>query len=152
MGTDRLTDAVRPLVADKDFLFSDRGEPPIRIWELLWRVPSSPSIDTCSYAALPCQIMKAVAVKELKNRLSTYLREVRSGEIVLVTDRGQVVAEVRQPSAGTPLTAYHNAVERLCAEGLLVAGEPHDARAYRHSPLRRKVRIADLLDAERGER
>ena len=30
--------------------------------------------------------MKAVAVKELKNRLSAYLREVRSGEIVLVTD------------------------------------------------------------------
>ncbi len=37
--------------------------------------------------------MKAVAVKELKNRLSSYLREVRNGEVVLVTDRGQVVAE-----------------------------------------------------------
>lgn len=33
--------------------------------------------------------MKAVAVKELKNRLSSYLREVRSGEVVLVTDRGR---------------------------------------------------------------
>ena len=95
--------------------------------------------------------MKAVAIKELKNRLSAYLREVRSGEIVLVTDRGRVVAELRKPSAGTPLTAYDNAVERLCAEGLLVAGVPHDARAYRRSPLRRKVRSGDLLDAERGE-
>jgi prevent-host-death family protein len=37
--------------------------------------------------------MKAVAVKELKNRLSAYLREVKNGEVVLVTDRGMVVAE-----------------------------------------------------------
>ena len=41
--------------------------------------------------------MKAVAVKELKNRLSHYLREVASGEIVLVTDRGRVVAELHRP-------------------------------------------------------
>lgn len=30
--------------------------------------------------------MKSVGVRELKNRLSEYLREVRSGEVVLVTD------------------------------------------------------------------
>lgn len=37
--------------------------------------------------------MKSVWVRELKNRLSEYLREVRSGEVVLVTDRGDVVAD-----------------------------------------------------------
>ena len=42
--------------------------------------------------------MKAVGVRELKNRLSEYLRLVRSGEEILVTDRGEVVAELRQPS------------------------------------------------------
>jgi len=42
--------------------------------------------------------MKAVAVRELKSRLSAYLREVAAGEVVLVTDRGRVVAEFRQPS------------------------------------------------------
>ena len=96
--------------------------------------------------------MKAVAVKELKNRLSAYLREVRNGEIVLVTDRGRVVAELRQPSAGTPLGAHERAIDRLCAEGVLVAGLPQDARAYRASPLRRAVASHDLLDAERGDR
>jgi len=30
--------------------------------------------------------MKAVAVRELKNRLSAYLRDVTAGEVVLVTD------------------------------------------------------------------
>ena len=96
--------------------------------------------------------MKAVAVKELKNRLSSYLREVRDGEVVLVTDRGRVVAELRQPSSGTPLAAHDRAIERLRAEGLLVPGLPQDERAYRPSPLAGAVRTSDLLAAERGQR
>src|SRR2546429_9799871 len=36
--------------------------------------------------------MKSVGVRELKNRLSEYLREVQSGEAILVTDPGDVVA------------------------------------------------------------
>jgi antitoxin (DNA-binding transcriptional repressor) of toxin-antitoxin stability system len=38
---------------------------------------------------------KAVGVKQLKARLSEYLRLVRAGETVLVTDRDEVVAELR---------------------------------------------------------
>jgi len=96
--------------------------------------------------------MKAVAVKELKNRLSAYLREVKDGEVVLVTDRGRVVAELRQPSTGVPLSGHDQVLERLCAEGVLVVGLPQDSRAYRPSPLRRAVASGDLLAAERGDR
>jgi antitoxin (DNA-binding transcriptional repressor) of toxin-antitoxin stability system len=39
--------------------------------------------------------MKSVGVKQLKSRLSEYLRFVRNGETVLVTDRDEVVAELR---------------------------------------------------------
>jgi antitoxin (DNA-binding transcriptional repressor) of toxin-antitoxin stability system len=39
--------------------------------------------------------MKSVGVKQLKSRLSEYLRLVRNGETVLVTDRDEVVAELR---------------------------------------------------------
>lgn len=39
--------------------------------------------------------MKAVGVKQLKGRLSEYLRLVRGGETILVTDRDEVVAELR---------------------------------------------------------
>ena len=39
--------------------------------------------------------MKAVGVKALKARLSEYLRAVRAGETLLVTDRNEVVAEIR---------------------------------------------------------
>ena len=38
--------------------------------------------------------MKAVGIRELKARLSHYVRNVERGEVVLVTDRGRVVAEL----------------------------------------------------------
>jgi prevent-host-death family protein len=43
--------------------------------------------------------MIAVGIRELKARLSHYLREVVRGEIVLVTDRGRVAAEIRAPGS-----------------------------------------------------
>lgn len=54
--------------------------------------------------------MQAVNVKELKARLSSYLRQVRSGETFLVTDRNHVVArlgpvETGLGGAGTDLVA-----------------------------------------------
>jgi antitoxin (DNA-binding transcriptional repressor) of toxin-antitoxin stability system len=39
--------------------------------------------------------MKAVGVKQLKARLSEYLRLVKTGEVILITDRDEVVAELR---------------------------------------------------------
>ena len=50
-------------------------------------------VATCSYL---CR-MRAVGIKSLKNRLSEYIRLVRAGETVLVTDRDQVVAELVPP-------------------------------------------------------
>ena len=97
--------------------------------------------------------MKAVAVKELKNRLSAYLREVARGEVVLVTDRGRVVAELRRPTTEVTFGVLEQALERLYAEGILVPGLPQEAQAYR----RTRVRLAgvssqSLLDADRTER
>jgi antitoxin (DNA-binding transcriptional repressor) of toxin-antitoxin stability system len=39
--------------------------------------------------------MKSVGVKQLKARLSEYIRVVKAGETVLITDRDEVVAELR---------------------------------------------------------
>jgi antitoxin (DNA-binding transcriptional repressor) of toxin-antitoxin stability system len=44
--------------------------------------------------------MRAVGIKSLKNRLSEYIRLVKAGETVLVTDRDQVVAELVPPQPG----------------------------------------------------
>ena len=45
--------------------------------------------------------MTTVGARELKNRLGRYLRQVRAGETILVTERGRPVAELRplSPSA-----------------------------------------------------
>lgn len=47
-------------------------------------------------------VMKAAGIKELKARLSEYVRAVKGGEVVLVTDRGEVVAELRPPTGLAP--------------------------------------------------
>jgi len=52
--------------------------------------------------------MRIVGVKRLKARLSEYLRAVRSGETFLVTDRDEVVAELRP---ATDRTVKPEAVE-----------------------------------------
>jgi hypothetical protein len=41
--------------------------------------------------------IKTVGVKELKNKLSEYLRDARGGTRVLVADRGTVVAALQEP-------------------------------------------------------
>lgn len=38
--------------------------------------------------------MIAAGIKELKNRLSYYLREVKKGERILITDREKVIATI----------------------------------------------------------
>jgi antitoxin (DNA-binding transcriptional repressor) of toxin-antitoxin stability system len=44
--------------------------------------------------------MRAVGLKVLKNRLSEYVRLAAGGEVVLVTDRDRVVAELVPPQTG----------------------------------------------------
>lgn len=96
--------------------------------------------------------MKAVAVRELKNRLSAYLREVAGGEVVLVTDRGRVVAELRRPSVEALQSPAEQALARLVAAGVLTIGLPQDPASYRRPGVRIAGATQVLLDAERAER
>ena len=41
--------------------------------------------------------METVGIRELKNHLSAYVRKAEAGDVVLVTDRGRVVAELVPP-------------------------------------------------------
>ena len=98
--------------------------------------------------------MKSVGVRELKNRLSEYIRDVRSGESVLVTDRGEVVAELSPPGQGSVDADVPPALLALARRGLATLGAPGDAALYPALPRRgrRKVTAAQLLDEERGSR
>ena len=97
--------------------------------------------------------MKAVGLRELKNRLAEYVRQVRAGEEVLVTDRGAVVAELGPPGRGMAIGAAPAGLVELATRGLLTLGAPNDAAAYPKLPgLLTPGRVTRLLDEERGPR
>jgi antitoxin (DNA-binding transcriptional repressor) of toxin-antitoxin stability system len=96
--------------------------------------------------------VKAIGVRELKARLSAFLREVQAGEIILVTDRGRVVAELRAPGPGaSPESPAERALRRLAETGALRVGEPRAADAYASSPVRARRGTARALLAEERE-
>lgn len=97
--------------------------------------------------------MKSVGLRELKNRLSEYVREVRSGESVLVTDRGEVVAELIPPSQGAGERGVPSELVALARRGQLTLGAANNARLYRKLPrVLRRHSALDLLNEGRGPR
>ena len=97
--------------------------------------------------------MKTVGLRELKNRLAEYVRDVRSGEGVLVTDRGEVVAELVPPGQATATSAAPSGLVALSKSGHLTLGAENDAAVYpKLSRLLKPRRAAELLDQERGAR
>ena len=58
--------------------------------------------------------MTAVGIRELKNQLSQYLKRVRGGERLVVTERGKPVAIISPP----PATQVDRHIETLLREGI----------------------------------
>lgn len=40
---------------------------------------------------------KSIGVRKLKDNLSSYLKEVESGTVILVSDRDRIIAEIHEP-------------------------------------------------------
>jgi antitoxin (DNA-binding transcriptional repressor) of toxin-antitoxin stability system len=97
--------------------------------------------------------MKTIGIRELKANLSRVLRDVTSGDSYLVTDRGRVIAELRQPGLVGSVSASdeERALARLASTGVLrIAERPRPE--YRLSPIKSKKGLAkSLLDADRGK-
>jgi prevent-host-death family protein len=63
--------------------------------------------------------MGAVGVRELKNRLTYYLRRARKGEEVIVTERGRPVAVLRSLQHLDQAAALETRLARLAALGIV---------------------------------
>ena len=97
--------------------------------------------------------MKTVDIRELKNRLSAYVRLVRTGEHVLVTDRGEVVAALRPAETVIREAMPSPGLQALVRQGKVRAGAPNVPSLYPLRPVRTlDGTAARLIDAERGER
>lgn len=66
--------------------------------------------------------MHSVGIKTLKNRLSEFVRAAATGETVLVTDRGQAVAELVPPWVRVGASPSQQRLGGLIAPGPADAG------------------------------
>lgn len=95
--------------------------------------------------------MRTVGLKVLKNRLSEYVRIAASGEVVLVTDRDRVVAELRAPERRGPLASDAVLAEAM-RRGWLSAPRVVREEPPRSAPVAKLATLLDELDADRGDR
>lgn len=98
--------------------------------------------------------MKRVGLRELKARLSFYIRQVRAGRHVLVTHRGEIVAELSPPGEA-PDTQGHvpAALASMARRGLITLSPGSQPSTQAYPPLEpalRAGRVAELLEEERG--
>ena len=75
--------------------------------------------------------MKVVGVRELKDRLSEYLRLVSAGDRFLVTDHGEVVAELKKPGSDALTEGIPAGLADLASRGKIRLGAKQDASVYR---------------------
>ncbi len=80
------------------------------------------------------RLCELLGIRELKNGLSEYLRRVRSGESVLVTDRGEIVAELTPPGRSQHGSISTTGLSTLVRRGLASIGAAADPALYRHLP------------------
>lgn len=89
----------------------------------------------------------SVGSRELKTRLGAYLERARAGHVVVVTDRGQPVAELGPIGRGDP---EESALARLVASGMVT---PRRRRLTSFAPVRRSgPALADAVSEDREDR
>lgn len=99
--------------------------------------------------------MKVVGIKQLKNKLSEYVKLAAAGEVVLVSDRGNVVAELRAPTPWRDPRMDNPRWAELVRKGIITPAKvPPDTpldlkRDYPRIPLEE---ILHDLDASREDR
>jgi prevent-host-death family protein len=84
--------------------------------------------------------MAEVGVRELRDHLSRYLDQVRHGEEVVVTDRGQAIARVIPIDGG-------RAIDKLIREGIITPAKHRERR--RPKPIAVAGTVSDLVAEQR---
>ena len=97
---------------------------------------------------------KTYGIRYLKAHLSRCIEEVKSSEVILITDRGRVVAELREPAVDYgEETPFARALAKLVRAGQVRVGHPTPVNdLYQPTGLRTPSKdVQRLLDESRGE-
>lgn len=98
------------------------------------------------------KLLKTVGIKELKNNLSSYLRDVRSGATVLISDRNEVVAELHEPYGQMNIAGSIHPLLLAWAQAGLVELPKCAKQPLQLSPIRQPEGVArNLLNGDRKE-
>lgn len=96
------------------------------------------------------ETLKTVEIKALKEHLPYYLHEVQSGVFILITDKGNVIAELHKPSRKTGIPKDKNLQKAWIKQGKLMMPKTMK-KPCPVSPVRLKPGTANLLlDQDRG--
>jgi prevent-host-death family protein len=90
-----------------------------------------------------------VGARELKTRLGAYLQQVRQGRTLVITDRGQPVAELK-PLSGS--TDEETKLEGLKALGTVTQAERRPLAPFRPIRPRGGRLVSDAIVADREDR
>jgi prevent-host-death family protein len=90
-----------------------------------------------------------VGARELKTRLGTYLQQVRQGRTLVVTDRGEPVAELK-PLHST--SDEDSKLERLKALGAVTRAERRPLAPFRPIRARGGRSVSDAIVTDREDR
>jgi antitoxin (DNA-binding transcriptional repressor) of toxin-antitoxin stability system len=97
--------------------------------------------------------MRTVGLKVLKNKLSEYVRLAANGEVILITDRDHVVAEIIAPQAGRSASASDARLAELVRNGVLTPPTlPPDAPLPPMKPITTFNKLMQQLREDRGDR
>ena len=94
---------------------------------------------------LYCSYMQEVGIKALKDNLSQYISLVRKGEIVIVKDRNEVVAEIRKPSQNNTQNIF---IQEAIQKGSILPEKVKNSNIDKILGKYNKYKLTDIRPAE----
>lgn len=105
---------------------------------------------TSSYIQIVNEI-KTVGIKALKDNLSHYLREVKQGILILVTDRGKVIAELKQPELENTINKENSIIKNWIQQGWLIPATKKKQECVASGLKLKKGTALKILEKDRAE-
>jgi len=88
---------------------------------------------------------KAVGIRELKTHLSRYVKEVKDGDVILVSERGKIIARIVPVETSSERARLQNLLLKLSAEGQIIL--PMSKKTASFPARRKKVKGTPFSDA-----